>query len=172
MCWATASLHVSWCLRQHMQAQCRQGFQLLSEGVLDDLAFHVRSVLEPITLRKYERNPAMIKLSYLIERVHPCSRCSHKENAHYIIYSPLDPVHPLHPCEFFLPFLRSPLVLSHGFSGNTFRRNAARVSNSFLSRARSKIATPPIQPVKPTLLPLWITRPMVKGPPLPSLAGE
>lgn len=37
--------------------------------------------------------------------------------------------------------------------------------------ARLKTATPPIQPVKPTPRPLWITRPMVKGPPVPSLAG-
>jgi hypothetical protein len=32
-------------------------------------------------------------------------------------------------------------------------------------------ATPPIQPVKPTLRELWMTRPMVKGPPLPSSGG-
>jgi len=32
--------------------------------------------------------------------------------------------------------------------------------------ARSNTATPPIQPVKPTPRLLWMTRPMVKGPPL------
>ncbi len=37
--------------------------------------------------------------------------------------------------------------------------------------ARLKTATPPIHPVKPTPRLLWITRPMVKGPPVPSLAG-
>jgi hypothetical protein len=48
---------------------------------------------------------------------------------------------------------------------------AWRVPSSAAVRARLKTATPPIQPVKPTLRPLWITRPMVKGPPVPSLAG-
>jgi hypothetical protein len=47
-------------------------------------------------------------------------------------------------------------------------------ANAFSSSAvsaRSNTATPPIQPVKPTLRELWMTRPIVKGPPLPSLAG-
>jgi hypothetical protein len=38
-------------------------------------------------------------------------------------------------------------------------------------RARLKTATPPIQPVKPTLRLLWMTRPMVKGPPLCAAFG-
>ena len=48
---------------------------------------------------------------------------------------------------------------------------AWRVPSSAAVRARLKTATPPIQPVKPTPRLLWITRPMVKGPPVPSLAG-
>lgn len=43
----------------------------------------------------------------------------------------------------------------------------SRAISSTLS-ARLKTATPPIQPVKPTLRELWITRPMVKGPPFPA----
>ena len=38
-------------------------------------------------------------------------------------------------------------------------------------KAPSNTATPPIQPVKPTLRELWMTRPIVNGPPLPSSAG-
>jgi len=45
-----------------------------------------------------------------------------------------------------------------------------RIADSFASsstlNARLKTATPPIQPVKPTLRLLWMTRPMVKGLPL------
>ena len=48
---------------------------------------------------------------------------------------------------------------------------AWRAPSSAAVSARLKTATPPIQPVKPTLRPLWMTRPMVKGPPVPSLAG-
>jgi hypothetical protein len=47
-----------------------------------------------------------------------------------------------------------------------------RIADSFATSstlsARLKTATPPSQPVKPTLRLLWITRPMVHGPPLPS----
>lgn len=43
--------------------------------------------------------------------------------------------------------------------------------SSVASSARSKTATPPIQPVKPTLRLLWMTRPIVKGPPLESSLG-
>ena len=50
-------------------------------------------------------------------------------------------------------------------------RNCASFANSSAPRARLKTATPPIQPVKPTPRELWITRPMVKGPPVPSFAG-
>lgn len=50
-----------------------------------------------------------------------------------------------------------------------------RIADSFASSstpsARLKTATPPIQPVKPTLRLLWMTRPMVNGPPLPSFGG-
>ena len=52
----------------------------------------------------------------------------------------------------------------------------ARIAASFpissALNARSKTATPPIQPVKPTLRLLWMTRPMVKGPPLCASCGE
>jgi hypothetical protein len=50
-------------------------------------------------------------------------------------------------------------------------RMAASFAISSALSARLKTATPPIQPVKPTLRELWMTRPMVKGPPVPSLAG-
>ena len=50
-------------------------------------------------------------------------------------------------------------------------RIAASFAISSALSARSNTATPPIHPVKPTLRLLWMTRPMVKGPPLPSLAG-
>jgi hypothetical protein len=46
-----------------------------------------------------------------------------------------------------------------------------KVASSFAHNARLNTATPPIHPVKPTLRELWMTRPMVKGPPVPSLAG-
>jgi hypothetical protein len=38
--------------------------------------------------------------------------------------------------------------------------------NSSALSVRSNTATPPIHPVKPTPRLLWMTRPMVKGPPL------
>lgn len=44
-------------------------------------------------------------------------------------------------------------------------RSAASFCNSWADKARSNTATPPIQPVKPTLRLLWITRPIVNGPP-------
>ena len=48
---------------------------------------------------------------------------------------------------------------------------ACRRASSAAVRARSKTATPPIQPVKPTPRELWMTRPMVNGPPVPSAFG-
>jgi hypothetical protein len=50
--------------------------------------------------------------------------------------------------------------------------SACSLASSSALRARSKTATPPIQPVKPTPRELWMTRPMVKGPPVPSSLGS
>jgi len=55
---------------------------------------------------------------------------------------------------------------SYSYVVTRSRPYLARVWNlasSSAVRARSKTATPPIQPVKPTLRELWMTRPMVKG---------
>jgi hypothetical protein len=66
----------------------------------------------------------------------------------------------------------------HGQTGRLEKDtgDSLRIADSFASSStlngRLKTATPPIQPVKPTLRLLWITRPMVNGPPLPSFGGE
>lgn len=63
---------------------------------------------------------------------------------------------------------------AYGRCGADNGRSRLRADSSFSSAgdsARLKTATPPIQPVKPTLCELWITRPMLKEPPVPSLAG-
>jgi hypothetical protein len=50
--------------------------------------------------------------------------------------------------------------------GTPFASVASFTISSALN-AQLNTATPPIHRVKPTLRLLWITRPMVKGPPLP-----
>ena len=49
--------------------------------------------------------------------------------------------------------------------------SACSCASSAAPKARLKTATPPIQPVKPTPRELWMTRPMVNGPPVPSAFG-
>ena len=77
------------------------------------------------------------------------------------------------------PYLRppcgglvSPTAIRQPLTAKAYFVSAWNLAISSAVRARSKTATPPIQPVKPTLRELWITRPIVKGPPVPSFLGS
>ena len=60
---------------------------------------------------------------------------------------------------------------AHSLSATATAVTAASPRSSAAERGRSKTATPPIQPVKPTLRLEWITLPIVNGPPLVASAG-